>query len=65
MRLMASFLRYTGYHNFVKDHINLGLLLILVCTTTELSISSTSCLSAIGNKVIKIPKKFIRGMLKI
>ena len=30
MRLIASFLRYTGYLNFMKDHVSHVLLLILV-----------------------------------
>ena len=36
-----------------------------LCTTTELSILSIFCLTVIRNSVIKIAKKFIRGMLKI
>ena len=55
MRTIASFLRYTGYLNFINGPIDRVLLLILVsaCTTTELSILLTSCLTAIENHVIK------------
>ena len=51
MRTIASFLRYTGYLNFINGPISRVLLLILVsaCTTTELSILLTSCLTAIKN----------------
>ena len=54
MRAIASFLRYTGYLNFKNGPMNHDLLLILVdCTTTELSILLTSCLTAIKNHVIE------------
>ena len=54
MRTIASFLRYTGYLNFINGHISRILLLIsCACTTTELSILLTSCLTAIKNHVIK------------
>ena len=43
---IESFLRYTGYQNFIKDPIS-------SCTTTELSILLTSCLTVIKNHVIK------------
>ena len=51
MRTIASFLRYTGYLNFIN-----GPRFIAnssACTTTELSILLTSCLTAIKNHVIK------------
>ena len=48
MRAIASFLRYTGYLNFINGPISRVLLL-----TTELSILLTSCLTAIKNHVIK------------
>ena len=41
-RTIASFLRYTGYLNFINGPISRVLLLIL-CITTELSILLTSC----------------------
>ena len=50
MRTIASFLRYTGYLNFIKSPINRVLLLTLA---TELSIRLPSCLNAIKNHVIK------------
>ena len=53
MRTIASFLRYTGYLNFINGPISHVLLLILVLTTSELSILLTSCLTAIKNHVIK------------
>ena len=53
MRIIASFLRYTGYQNFIKDHIRHVILLMELCTTTELSIILTSCLTANKNHVIK------------
>ena len=52
MRTLASFLRYTGYLNFINGHIS-HVLLLIACTTTELSILLTSCLTAIKNHVIK------------
>ena len=53
MRTIASFLRYTGYLNFLNGLISRVLLLILVHVQTELSILLTSCLTAIKNHVIK------------
>ena len=54
MRTIASFLRYTGYLNFINGPISRVLLLTnSACTTTELSILLTSCLTAIKNHVIK------------
>ena len=53
MRTKASFLRYTGYLNFINGPINRVLLLIASAFTTELSILLTSCLTAIKNHVIK------------
>ena len=52
MRTIASFLRYTGYLNFINGHISHVLLLILVHVQL-LSILLTSCLTAIKNHVIK------------
>ena len=49
MRTIASFLRYTGYLNFINGPTSNS----SACTTTELSILLTSCLTAIKNHVIK------------
>ena len=48
MRIIASFLRYTGYLNFKSRFIANS----SSCTTTELSIILTSCLTAIKNHII-------------
>ena len=54
MRTIASFLRYTGYLNFINGPINRVFFAnSSACTTTELSILLTSCLTAIKNHVIK------------
>ena len=54
MRTIASFLRYTGYLNFINGPISrVSIVNSSVCTTTELSILLTSCLTAIKNHVIK------------
>ena len=47
MKTIASFLRYTGYLNFINGPVNHVLLLILV------RFLLTSCLTAIKNHVIK------------
>ena len=52
MRTIASFLRYTGYLNYINSPINRVLLLILVHVQL-LSILLTSCLTAIKKHVIK------------
>ena len=51
MRTIASFLRYTGYLNFINGPISRNY--SSACTTTELSILLTSCLTAIKNHVIE------------
>ena len=51
MRTIAGFLRYTGYLNFINGPIIIAN--SSACTTTELSILLTSCLTAIKNHVIK------------
>ena len=48
MRIIASFLRYTRYKNFIKDPYK-----SFSCTTTELSIILSSCFAAIKPHVIK------------
>ena len=48
MRIIESFLRYTGYQNFIKYLTNSS-----SCSTTELSIILISCIIAIKNHVIK------------
>ena len=54
MRTIASFLRYTGYLNFINGPISRGFIAnSSACTTTELSILLTSRLTAITNHVIK------------
>ena len=50
MRIIASFLRYTGYLNFINDAFYT---ISSSCTTTQLSILLTYCLTAIKNHVIK------------
>ena len=52
MRTIASFLRYTGYLNFINGPIS-RVYNYSACTTTKLSIILTSCLTAIKNHVIK------------
>ena len=52
MRTIASFLRYTGYLNFINGPISF-IANSSACTTTELSILLTSCLTAIKNHVIE------------
>ena len=68
MRTIASFLCYTGYLNFTNGPISRVLLLISsACTTTELSILLTFCLTEIKNHVIIIKEmvKIYFGLLKI
>ena len=52
MRTIASFLRYTGYLNFINGKSRF-IANSSACTTTELSILLTTCLTAIKNHVIK------------
>ena len=51
MRIIASFLGYTGYLNFIKHSLSQVLLLLLVHVLlgTELSVILTSCLTAVKN----------------
>ena len=53
MRTIASFLRYTGYLNFINGPISRFIANASACTTTELPILLTACLTAIKNRVIK------------
>ena len=53
MRTIASYLRYTGYLNFIKGPMPRFIANSGACTATELSILLTSCLTAIKNHVIK------------
>ena len=54
MRTIASFLRYTGYLNFINGPISHVLLLILVhVQLLSCLFFLTSCLTAIKNHVIK------------
>ena len=61
IRTIANFLRYTGYLNFINGPIKLHkrpyksriIANSSACTTTELSVLLTSCLTAIKNHVIK------------
>ena len=54
MRTIASFLRYTGYLNFIKRPYKSRFIAnSSASTTTELSLLLTSCLTAIKNHVIK------------
>ena len=51
MRTIVSFLRYTGYINFINGPISLAYSNLY--NTTELSILLTSCLTVIKTHVIK------------
>ena len=53
MRTIASFLRYTGYLNFINGPISRVLLLILVYVQLLSYLFLTSCLTANKNHVIK------------
>ena len=54
MSTIASFLRDNGYLNFIKRSYKSRFIAnSSSCTTTELSILLTSCLTAIKNHVIK------------
>ena len=54
MRIIASFLRYTGYQNVIKDSIQHRIIAnSSSCTTSELSIILSSFLIPIKNRVIK------------
>ena len=53
MRTIASFLRYTGYQNFINDPLSRVLMLILVHVQLLRCLFLTSCLTAIKNHVIK------------
>ena len=55
MRIIASLLRNTGNQNFINDHISFTAN-SSSCTTTDLSIILTSCLTAIKSYVIKYCK---------
>ena len=63
MRTIASFLRYTGYLNFINGPINRVLLLILV--HVQLLSLLTSCLTAIKNHVIKYCTRNARNGKKL
>ena len=52
MGIMTSFLRYTGYTNFIKDHINHIIFLILVHVLPHL----TYCLTRIKTMLLNIVK---------
>ena len=51
-RIIASFLRYTGYLNFINDPISHIFANSSSRTTTELSVVLTSCLTAIKKHVM-------------
>ena len=54
MKSMTIILRYTGYLNFIKYHINPVLFIILVhVLLIELSKLLTTCLTSVKNHVIK------------
>ena len=63
MWIIGSFLRFTGYLNFIKDHISHVLLLILVHVL--LLSCLTPCLAAIKNMFLNIVKQVMRGMVKV
>ena len=66
MRIIASFLRYTGHHTFHIRHYKSSFIAnssSRSCTTTELSLRLTSCLTAINTLLLNVLKKFMRGMV--
>ena len=72
MRIIASFLRYTGYLNFINDPISRFITISSSCTTTQLSILLTTCIIVIKNHFIlyrttvyESNAKFYLGLLKI
>ena len=66
MRIIASFLRYTGYPNFIKDPISHVFFASFSSrTSTEFSIILTTCLTAIKNHVIIYLKLFLSEIVKI
>ena len=66
MRIIASFLCYTGYLNYIKDSLSHVVLLIRahVLLLSRLYVL-TSCISVIKNHVKDIVKQFMRGTVKI
>ena len=52
IRIIARSLCYTGYLNFINDVKSRFIANSNQCTTTELSIILTSCLTAIKNHII-------------
>ena len=66
MRVIATFLRYIGYINFIKrPYKSCFIANSSSFTTTELSIFLTSCLNVIKNHVIKHCENVLRGMVEI
>ena len=66
MRIIASFLCYTGFLNFIKRSYSIRFIAnFSSCITTELSVSLTFCLIVIKNHVIKYCETILRGMVKI
>ena len=65
IRTIASFLRYTGYLNFISYPIGRFVANSSSCTTTELSILLTSCLTAIKTMLFNIVQQFMNEMVKI
>ena len=55
-------LHYTGYQNFKKSSFIAN---SISCTTTKLSISLTSCLSAMTTHVLNYCETYLREMVKI
>ena len=65
MRTIASFLRYTGFLNFINDPISRGFIAnSSACTATELSILLTSCLTEIKTMLLNIAQQVMKEMVK-
>ena len=66
MRTIASFLRYTGYLNFINSPISRVFFSnSSAYTTTELSILLTFCLTAIKTMSLNIAQQFMKEMFKM
>ena len=64
LRTIASFLRYTGYLNFINSPINRVSLLILAPVQLLSCFSLNSCLTGIKNHVIKYCTTVYKEMVK-
>ena len=64
MRTIASFLRFTGYLNFINGPMSRFIANSSACTTSELSTLLTSYFTAIKNHVIKYCTTVYEEMVK-